>query len=215
MEKQSRKRSGELLDEDCPALKKQEVWSCGATRMDIGTALFSGLHRRSGAESLLSKIGMSPFLLRDIFDRAVPPIDSDGRRYLQMTAYGMVIDSIELPLDKFSARYRPGRADLVRGGRCGNTVAHATAEFGKVDTLRYVCKRDPSLVRLRNEGGNEPIHVATELSQRKCISVLVEEFGANINALSINRGTPLDIAISNRNPSMAEFILSLGGCKLR
>lgn len=93
-------------------------------------------------------------------------------------------------------------------GGCGNSI-HDLARWGKLDDVKAMLDRDPSLLEKPNDLGKTPLFFAVTFDQMDVAKLLVDR-GANINAKDITGLTPLHVAAFMGHKDMVVFLLEKG-----
>ena len=195
------------------------------TRKQLAVAFLAGAHRRTGSKSALA--AGNAFVLQRIFEMAVPAVDVSADTARADVASATEARAITARCAHFSPKSFDelcelhGFTDLAMGGRCCNTVMHSAVYGKNVDLIDHLCRRNSSLLRMRRNGGMEPIHVAASLGVTTVIDALVRN-GANVNAyafdmdlddaIGIDAGTPLAIAVACKNVAAVRCLLGHGAC---
>lgn len=92
---------------------------------------------------------------------------------------------------------------LARGA---TLTAHAAARLGKVDRLREMLDRDPSLVSSRGGDGQTPLHFARTIE----IAMLLLSRGATIDALDVDHASTPAQWLSASRPEVAGWLVGRG-----
>jgi len=89
----------------------------------------------------------------------------------------------------------------------GATIdAHAAARLGRLDILRDLLTRDPSLVHARGGDGQLPLHFASTVE----VATLLLELGANIDAIDVDHESTAAQWMVKDRPDVARFLVARG-----
>jgi len=91
----------------------------------------------------------------------------------------------------------------------GNTALHFAAFCEDSNMVRFLLEKgaDPRII---NDAGITPLHYACKFQGGKEIAELLFNFGADMNTLTKDNETPLDIAIKSGNSDVADFLRGKG-----
>ena len=86
------------------------------------------------------------------------------------------------------------------------------AHYGDVQTLHNRLEQDGDLAMTENSEGWGPIHEAVKAGSKEATMTLIK-YGANVNALTDEPATPLDLAkyFHGDDSDLASYLISLGG----
>jgi ankyrin repeat protein len=83
----------------------------------------------------------------------------------------------------------------------------AAAQKGKLDEVKAILDKDPSLAKTRGENDRTPLHAAVEINNVPMIELLVAK-GADVNAKTKIGNTPLHFAASDSQKEAALLLLT-------
>jgi len=86
---------------------------------------------------------------------------------------------------------------------------HDAALAGKLDAVKTLVEADPSLMRLKDGGGNTPLHAAAQGGSASVAAYLIEK-GAEVGATNASGDTPLHIAIFNGKYEVVVLLIDKG-----
>lgn len=103
-------------------------------------------------------------------------------------------------------------AGLVNGrDASGDTPLHVAVRYNKLDIAAMLIEKGAGLEARDNNGRTPLLNALNCISERPEIAMLLIDKGANPNARDkITGNTPLQNAISNRNESLAELLITKG-----
>lgn len=91
-------------------------------------------------------------------------------------------------------------------GRGAVVDAHAAARLGKIETLRILLARDPSLVHARGGDGQLPLHFASTTE----VAALLLEHGADIDAIDVDHESTAAQWMVKDRQDVARYLVSRG-----
>ena len=103
-------------------------------------------------------------------------------------------------------------ADIDIRWRDGYAFINHEAKDGKNDTLRFMLENDadPNTRDKRYGAGTTPLHCAARHDRLNAADILLE-FGADVNAKTVDGKTPLDMAKLSKKQKVTELLLLHGG----
>jgi len=87
-----------------------------------------------------------------------------------------------------------------------NLPIHIACQNGSIDVIRSILCRYTVFIHSPNVKGYTPLHMACEYGDIDIVKLLVE-YGANINAMTIQKSTPLFFAVSKNYTDIVEYLL--------
>ncbi|KAL9235991.1 hypothetical protein vseg_010707 [Gypsophila vaccaria] len=112
---------------------------------------------------------------------------SNGKNALHLSARQGHVEIVKALLKKDSQLVR-------RTDKKGQTPLHMAAKGHNSEVVRLIIRTDPSLVMLLDKFGNAALHVATRKKRVEIVNELLLLPHTNVNALTRERKTALDIA---------------------
>lgn len=85
---------------------------------------------------------------------------------------------------------------------------HTLARKGNLAGLRRLLERGAEVDARSKESQKTPLHVACQYGQFNAVKMLVESFGADIEARSAFGRTPLHLAAAQGFPEVVEYLIS-------
>jgi len=98
-------------------------------------------------------------------------------------------------------------ADPSVRDKYGRTAGHVAAERQRIDVVRLLLEKCPSLLTQGDEAGNVLLHEATDPD---LVRFLICECGADVNCANYQLDTPLHQAARSGRIELAKLLLSLG-----
>ena len=84
--------------------------------------------------------------------------------------------------------------------------AHAAARLGRIDRLRELIAKDPSVVHARGGDGQLPLHFASSVD----VAALLLEHGADIDAIDVDHESTAAQWMMERRQDVARYLVSRG-----
>ncbi|KAJ5679027.1 hypothetical protein N7462_007271 [Penicillium macrosclerotiorum] len=104
-------------------------------------------------------------------------------------------------LDAAEILRRHGTKDIVSDA-AGNTSLHLAVFGAHIDTVKYLVKFQPALLKRHNKEGLTPLHIASEMWNLRLVKLLLEIDSAMGSIRTKNGQTPLALAIEQRHPQV-------------
>ncbi|XP_052173666.1 ankyrin repeat-containing protein ITN1-like [Diospyros lotus] len=135
---------------------------------------------------------------------------SNGKNALHLSARQGHVDIVKALLDKDPQLAR-------RTDKKGQTALHMAVKGVSCQVVKLLLQADPAIVMLPDKFGNTALHVATRKKRSEIVSVLLLLRDTNVNALTRDHKTALDIAeglpLSLETSEIKEFLSQHGAVR--
>ncbi|XP_057535115.1 ankyrin repeat-containing protein ITN1-like [Amaranthus tricolor] len=135
---------------------------------------------------------------------------SNGKNALHFSARQGHVDVVKALLKKDHQLAR-------RTDKKGQTALHMAVKGQCVEVVRLLLRADPAIIMLPDKFGNTALHIATRKKRVEIVNELLALPETNVNALTRDGKTPLDIAdalpLSEETAEIKECLTRYGGLK--
>ncbi|KAL1351822.1 hypothetical protein HN51_015701 [Arachis hypogaea] len=104
-----------------------------------------------------------------------------------------------------------------RTDKKGQTALHMAVKGTSCEVVKMILNADPAIVMLPNKFGNNALHIATRKKRVEIVNELLLHPDTNVNALSRDQKTALDIAeglpVSEESWEIKDCLVRFGACK--
>ncbi|XP_042903388.1 alpha-latrotoxin-Lp1a-like [Parasteatoda tepidariorum] len=121
---------------------------------------------------------------------------------LHEAAYRGRLENVLVLLDK--------RADIRAEDEMGNTPIHKAALNGAISVVDLFLRRDHSLLELKNNLGETPLHMASQ-NMHSAVVKFLKVKGASADVKNSNGETPIHMFAKGGNLDMIDYLISNGG----
>lgn len=130
---------------------------------------------------------------------------SNGKNALHLAARAGHVETLKTLLDKDSNLAR-------RTDKKGQTALHMAVKGASSDVVKLLLEADAAIVMLPDKSGFTALHVATRKKRAEIVNELLSLPDTNVNALTRDHKTALDIA---EGLSLSEEAADIRGCLVR